>query len=457
MSNELSKGSSAARRWAIILAIALSSLGQFTAFLQIHKWTISTPSHLETHEQQSPISSVAGAYRLSPGAEADAHRLYSSTALYFFSERLYEISLLALVLKHQWISRMSDRAKAGNETIWGQAWSVVPKAILFSLLLLLPSQAFAHYFQCKVGVRATEWPEWSTAYFLDAAGGLVVLPIIVWMFYVTVRKSPRWWWLFLSVIALVLSPLSDYWSASRHPEQYFYLEAEHPQLVDTIQALAARDGLQIPRYDIGVKFAKDSDFLGRLNAHVSGIGAQRRIVISSSAIEKLNADQLSFIAAHEIAHYRYNHAAQDIVFSALLLIPLIYLCFRLINYLHGRWGIRWGIPNLDDLASLPLFLLVFSLVFEVGDVAGNVYSWHQESQADRYAVELINGVVANPNQAAAQALQKLGEDSLEYPNPCPLVHIFLSDHPPISSRVHSVLQYVPSKKGDKRSLKGAGS
>jgi Zn-dependent protease with chaperone function len=86
------------------------------------------------------------------------------------------------------------------------------------------------------------------------------------------------------------------------------------------------------------------------------------------------------------------------------------------------------------------------LSFFMGPI-GSAYSRHLEHQADQYGMEVIHGIVANPNQTAAQTFQALGENSLDYPYPSRLLIFWTYDHPAISDRLQFVLHYNPWAEG----------
>jgi Zn-dependent protease with chaperone function len=70
-----------------------------------------------------------------------------------------------------------------------------------------------------------------------------------------------------------------------------------------------------------------------------------------------------------------------------------------------------------------------------------------EHQADRYGMEVIHGIVPNPNQTAAQSFQAIGENGLDYPYPNRLLIFWTYDHPAIGDRVQFVLHYKPWEEG----------
>ena len=112
------------------------------------------------------------------------------------------------------------------------------------------------------------------------------------------------------------------------------------------------------------------------------------------------------------------------------------------------WGSkRWGIHGLDDLASLPLLLLLISLLTFVSNPIVNGVSRYFEHQADQYALEITHGFTPDSGQVGAQAFQVMGDIGLSDPDPDPLNVFLFYSHPPIRDRVQFCLEYDPWSKG----------
>ncbi len=75
--------------------------------------------------------------------------------------------------------------------------------------------------------------------------------------------------------------------------------------------------------------------------------------------------------------------------------------------------------------------------------AMNGFSRHVEHMADIYGLEVTHGLVPDSTKAAAASFQKLGEKSLSYPDPNPVLVFWTYDHPDIASRVQFALYYRP--------------
>ena len=96
-------------------------------------------------------------------------------------------------------------------------------------------------------------------------------------------------------------------------------------------------------------------------------------------------------------------------------------------------------PPSSDWSSLPLLMLVASLLSFFGEPLGNTFSRWEEHNADIYGLAITRPVTKNATQTAAQAFQLLGEKSYSYPSPSPFLVLWSYSHPPIAQRIRFVL------------------
>ena len=121
----------------------------------------------------------------------------------------------------------------------------------------------------------------------------------------------------------------------------------------------------------------------------------------------------------------------------------LWLTQRLAEAALARYGDRWQIRSLGDWSSLPLLLLLASLLSFFGEPLGNAFSRWEEHQADVYGLAVTRPVTKDAGQIAAQAFQLLGEKSYSYPNPSPFLVFWSYSHPPISERIRYTLSNQP--------------
>jgi Zn-dependent protease with chaperone function len=168
---------------------------------------------------------------------------------------------------------------------------------------------------------------------------------------------------------------------------------------------------------------------------------------------------------HEAGHYVLHHIPKEFALDETLFLVLFYVGFLGINGIvereagarhpvaqslraagHGVPPVR-GVEGVGDLASLPIVLLVLTVLVFVASPAINGISRHYEQQADQFGLEVAYGIVANPNTAEVQSLQIMGEEDLEDPDPNPLIRFWLYTHPPLEERIRFAASYRPWAEG----------
>jgi len=184
-----------------------------------------------------------------------------------------------------------------------------------------------------------------------------------------------------------------------------------------------------------------------LNAYVTGFGRTKRVVVWDTTMEHMTTPQTLFVFGHEMGHYVLGHIPKELAIFLVLLLGLMYIGYRLANWLLSRYGESWGIRDPSDWASLPLLSLVFSLLLFLATPAFNGVSRHYEHQADQYGLEVVHGLVPDAHLAAAQSFQILGERSLDYPYVGKLAEFWAWSHPTIRDRMIFVQTYDPWGEG----------
>jgi Zn-dependent protease with chaperone function len=218
-----------------------------------------------------------------------------------------------------------------------------------------------------------------------------------------------------------------------------------PALVSEIQKVTQRGGIEIPADRMFVMNA--SSKTTEMDAWVRGFGASKRVVVSDNMIAKATVPETLFVFGHEMGHYVLLHLPKEIASDEVILLFLLYIGYRLVLWMLVRWKTQWGIRDLDDWASFPALFFLISLLAFLATPALNAVGRHFEHEADRYGLEVIHGIVSNPNQVAAHYFEKSGEVNLSDPDPNWFIKTWSYDHPTRPERVHFGLTYDPWSQG----------
>jgi len=374
---------------------------------------------------------------------------YSRAAytLYFISYFVSFVVLL-LLLRLGVAARFRDFAERVASRRWLQALIFVPLLFLTCDIFDLPVRLYWHSLSLRYEQSVQHWGSWFWDWTKEELVGTFFALILVLILFAVIRRSPRRWWLYFWFAALpillgiifinplVIDPLFN---------KFEPLDKEHPQLVDAIQKLTSNAGVPIPRDRIFLMRASEKS--NEINAYVTGLGASKRVVVWDTTLQKTSNGEALFIIGHELGHYVLGHVWKGFLYGALGLLVALYLIFRGLHWMLGRWGKTWQLYSLEDWASLAAFLLLLQVVMFFASPVVNGVSRMQEHAADVYGLEVIHGIVPNSEEVAAHAFQILGEVDLSDPNPPAFITFWLYSHPPLAERLVFAYSYDPWSKG----------
>jgi Zn-dependent protease with chaperone function len=367
--------------------------------------------------------------------------------LYFVSY-FVSIAVLLLLLRLGVAARFRDFAERVTGRRWLQAFVFVPLLIVTSDIFDLPVRVYWHSLSLRYEQSVQHWGSWFLDWAKEELVGTFFTLILVLILFAVIRRSPRRWWLYFWFAALpillgiifinplIIDPLFH---------KFEPLDKEHPQLVDAIQKLTEHAGIPIQRDRIFLMRASEKS--NEINAYVTGVGASKRVVVWDTTLQKTSNDEALFIIGHELGHYVLGHVWKGFVFGAAALLVALYLIFRGLHWMLGRWGRDWQLYGLEDWASLAAFLFLLQVVMFLASPVVNGVTRMEEHAADVYGLEVIHGIVPNSEEVAAHAFQVLGEVDLEDPNPPPFIRFWLYSHPPVAERLVFAYSYDPWSKG----------
>lgn len=365
---------------------------------------------------------------------------WGSNALWIVNQIL-AVGLPLLVIASGLNVRMRDlvtRVARGHRTL-AAALKAVGLLGLFAVVRL-PLSVYQSYGRMHAyGLSNQPFPRWLSHWGMSLGIELVIAAIVAGVLYALLRRFPRRWWLAAGLLALpcmllgalVMPVLID-------PLFHKQARLSDPVLESCILSLAHRSGIEADRV-----FEEDQSRDTKvLNAYVKGLLHTHRIVLWDTLLSRMDERQILFVMAHEMGHYVLGHVVQGIVMATgLILIGLALLHF-LSGYAIRRWGPKFGISGLTDLAAMPLLLALAQLIALVFAPAGYAYSRHMEHEADRFALELTQD-----NHAGASAFQTFQAENLGVPRPAPLYRVWRASHPCLADRITFCNTYRPWAEG----------
>lgn len=255
--------------------------------------------------------------------------------------------------------------------------------------------------------------------------GLVIGVILVEIIYGTIRLSPAKWWLiawaiynglaifFAQIAPVVLFPLF-----------YKFYPLTNEELKDRLIRLSERAGTRVR----GVYEWKLSEKSKKANAALAGLGATRRIILADTLLQQYSSDEIEAVLAHELGHHVHKHIPKSIVLQ--IGISLV-----------GFWVVAQGLAlavdremflSPHDFASLPLLVLMSTVMSFLLMPFLNAYSRQKEREADRYCFRSITKIAP-----FITSMNKLADQNLSEREPSRIVEVWFHSHPPVAKRIQA--------------------
>jgi len=316
------------------------------------------------------------------------------------------------------------------------AVSEVLKEFYLSLCLYLIIFSLTHYFfvfplhfyssfvlDHKYGLSNLSLSGWFKDELKKSILSGAVFFALIMIFYVLLRNSGGLWWVYLTVIWLLMTIFfAKIIPVAVIPLFYKYSHIESESLKKKITDVAGRYGISL----LGVFRINFSKNTKKANAALVGMGGTRRIILSDTLIDNFSEDEITVVAAHEFAHHKLKHIPRLIaVHTISTLIGFYYL-----NLLMEKIMIWVKAGNVYDIILLPSFLLVITLLGLVLMPIQNAYSRALEKQADLDAIMLTG-----QRDVFVSVMNKLANNNMSDRKPPFLIKILFFDHPSIDERI----------------------
>jgi STE24 endopeptidase len=331
--------------------------------------------------------------------------------------------------------------KWGQETTknkFGQVAIYLIWLSFFTFLLTFPLSYLSYNLSKTYNISTQSFPSWMKDELIDFWVSYGMMFVIVLVLYWLIKRSRKFWWLFAWMLSIPFTLFIMFVQPVLIDPLYndFY-PLKNKELETKILDLAIKADIPAERV-FEVNMAEKTN---ALNAYVTGIGANSRIVLWDTTLNRLNDDQILFIMAHEMAHYVEKHLYIGITGYLLLSLIGLYLTSRIMNWTISGYGKDLKVGDIGDIRSLPLFLMIISMLAFAASPLSNFVSRYQETRADRYAIEMTD----NP-EAAITSFQELSQAGLSQVNPPLLVKIFRYGHPTMLERISSLEEYEIQKR-----------
>lgn len=312
-------------------------------------------------------------------------------------------------------------------------WALFQNAVylfllsVFLFVVMFPLDYYRFTLSKSYGISTQTFSSWMRENVMDFWLDLGMTVVIVSVLYWLIKKSSKRWWLYawgltvpFSLFLMFIQPVVI------DPLYNDFYPLKNKELETKILSLAEQANIPTDHvYEVNM-----ADKTNSLNAYVTGIGSNSRIVLWDTTLNQLSDDEILFIMAHEMGHYVEKHIYFGIATSLLTTLIGLWLIAKLMPWIIDRYGKTMKIKNMSAIHSLPLFLLISSFLLFASSPLSNYISRCQESRADDYALELVE----NP-EAAISAFQQLTKAGLSEVDPPMLVKWFRYGHPTMLERI----------------------
>jgi STE24 endopeptidase len=245
------------------------------------------------------------------------------------------------------------------------------------------------------------------------------------------QEAGEYWWLYLwltwSAFNLVMLAVYPTFIA---PLFNKFAPLKDEALKQRIEALLTKCGFKSQ----GLFVMDGSSRSSHGNAYFTGFGASKRVVFFDTLLERLNADEIEAVLAHELGHFKHHHVIKRIA----LMFFVSFLGLALLGWLVGQtWFYTGlGVSQHSDYMALILFLLASPVFLFLLRPLMASYSRKNEFEADSYAAKHANA------SDLIKALVKLYRDNASTLTPDPLHSAFYDSHPPASIRISKLVAYT---------------
>lgn len=360
--------------------------------------------------------------------------------LLFFLSTPYEWLLYYFLLIFG-LSAMMERSSTSITRVYPLQIAIY--LLLFSVVSFIaffPFRYLSYKISSYYNLSTQYFSSWMKDRFIDFWVEYITMFIIVAVLYFLMKKFVKRWWLIawllfipftlfvMFIQPVVIDPLyNDF-----YPLKDKQLEAE-------ILSLAEQSNIPADHvYEVNM-----SDKTNSINAYVTGIGKNSRIVLWDTMLERLSQREIVFIMGHEMGHYVEKHIYVGIVGYLITAFFGLWLA----SYLFTRWmkkrGQAFRIQSHLNISSLPALLLIASIgMFAISPIS-NAVSRYQEKRADQYAIQITEDI-----DAGISTFQELTKAGLSQVNPPTLVKVFRYGHPTLLERMLMLMEEDKQKEND---------
>jgi|ERR1700694_20682 len=348
----------------------------------------------------------------------------ASRSLYWI-DVILQLALLALVF----FSGVAARVRAALERRIHQPFLLTTVYIaLFVIALsiaMLPTTYYASFtLPHRFGLSEESFSRWLRDWAVGVAVEAGIVAVVGAVLLRAIARFRSW----PVIAALLAGPLIFFGSAVYPlwiaPLFNAYRPLPSSPLTRSILELARQQGINtsvVDQYDMSTQTRE-------ANAYVAGLGTTERIAVGDTLLKGLKPDEVLYVMAHEIGHYKLGHLwLGSFEGWAGATIALGWL------WTAGNWVVRrfpQRVRSLSDPAAVPLIAGLILIFQVVTAPAANALSRDIEHAADVFAAEHTR-----LGDAGIRTFARLANQDLSVLHPSRGTVWYFYTHPPTDERI----------------------
>jgi len=380
------------------------------------------------------VNAAVDAYlaKMPPAQRARSDAYFEGGYWFVLWDFLWTVVVMCLLLRFKWSARMRNLAERLTRFRPLQTALYWIQFMIVTSVLGFPLTVYEGYFrEHKYGLLNQTFGPWMRDQAVGLAVGVVLGAILVVPLFGLVRRLGKSWWVWGAAVMIVffafVSLIAPVYIAPLFNQ---YKKLEDARVRDPILSMARANG--IPATDVYEFDASRQS--NRVSANVSGLANTLRISLNDNLLKRCTLPEIETTMGHEMGHYVLNHEYKGLVMiGVVIVIGFAFLNWGVVFAL-ARWGGKWDIRGITDVAVLPLAMIVFSLYFFLLTPVTNTITRTMEFEADLYGLN-----AARQPDGEANVDLMLGE--YRKLDPGPVEEFIFFDHPSGRTRITAAMRW----------------
>jgi STE24 endopeptidase len=345
---------------------------------------------------------------------------------------LSTVLVMWLLLRFRWSSRMRNLAERVTRFRPLQTALYWIQFIVAVSVVTFPLGIYEGYFrEHKYGLLNQSFVPWMRDQAVMLLVSIVLGAILMVPLLGVVRRLGKNWWVWGAALTIVFGAfVSLIAPVYLFPLFNKYKTLQDPTIKNPILSMARANG--IPATDVYEFDASRQS--NRVSANVSGFAGTLRISLNDNLLKRCTLPEIETTMGHEMGHYVLNHAYKGLVMIGVVIVVGFAFLNWAIQFALARWGEKWDVRGITDVAVLPLAVIAISLFFFVMTPVTNTITRTQEFEADMYGLN-----AARQPDGEANVDMLLGE--YRKLDPGPVEEFVFYDHPSGRTRITAAMRW----------------